>query len=334
MRGGTPLLSTPHPMKTKIVAFAAEHKWAVMAVVAAALALLSPWSHVLHGDLLTVVQYTAFMGYCLWEFALLVRGKAALSGPLCWIVCLALVFQFCADTGYLADHLGWEDHLEHRFHAVLNVVTFFLIVWSVAYRPLRALGAWQRERDEAVSRLEGEAFGESEFFERARIGLCVAALNAEGGARFLRCNPFFCEELGYTEDTLKAHPVEYFLHPEDRSGTRDAVRNRLGGGHADHTINRYRTGPLHANPGTYVWYDWTHLDALDALDGARSPSSPAMAKNITGFVMARAEATDLRLELEARAKDFEQQLARADEQNALLRADNTRLRKQNAELRA
>ena len=75
--------------------------------------------------------------------------------------------------------------------------------------------AEQRERD-ACSR---------EIFEHAATGIAIASF--AGG--FTRCNPAFCELVGYSEEELRSTQFMEIIHPEDRVQNSDAFRSLQSG---------------------------------------------------------------------------------------------------------
>jgi two-component system CheB/CheR fusion protein len=86
--------------------------------------------------------------------------------------------------------------------------------------------AEQRERD-ACSR---------EIFEHAATGIAIA--NFDGS--FSRCNPAFCELVGYTEEELRSIQFLEIVHPEDRGQNSEAFRSLESGAVSSFEIeNRY-----------------------------------------------------------------------------------------------
>jgi len=78
----------------------------------------------------------------------------------------------------------------------------------------------------------------------------LAVTNVNG--YFESANPAWADVLGWTEDELRAAPIETFLHPEDLDATM-AIRARVAeGGEVLRFENRYRV-----KGGGYRWLSWT-----------------------------------------------------------------------------
>jgi PAS domain S-box-containing protein len=69
---------------------------------------------------------------------------------------------------------------------------------------------------------------------------------------FTRLNPSWERVLGYSPHELKAHPILYFVHPDDRTATLSAIeRQTQSGQHVLNFQNRYR-----CKDGSYRWLEW------------------------------------------------------------------------------
>lgn len=88
------------------------------------------------------------------------------------------------------------------------------------------------------------------FFEKTPDLVCIA-----GRDGFLkRVNPAVVKTLGYTEAELYDHPIEFFIHPDDRESTHRERINLLNGKALLNFQNRYIT-----KQGNIVWLAWTSI---------------------------------------------------------------------------
>ena len=77
--------------------------------------------------------------------------------------------------------------------------------------------------------------------------LCIAGLDGY----FKRVNPSWTRVMGWSEAELLAHPVEYFMHPEDRARTLAARASLAEGKPVRGLENRYL-----CKDGSYRWLSW------------------------------------------------------------------------------
>src|SRR5262245_38484977 len=111
------------------------------------------------------------------------------------------------------------------------------------------------------------------FFTLSLDLLCIAGFDGY----FKRLNPAWERALGYTLDELLARPYVDFVHPDDRSVTRNEAARAQEGLNVLAFENRY----LHKN-GTYRWLEWF------AVPYPREQVTYAAARDITD----RKEATE------------------------------------------
>jgi PAS domain S-box-containing protein len=78
----------------------------------------------------------------------------------------------------------------------------------------------------------------------------LAVTNVDG--YFESANPAWTAVLGWTEDELRAAPIETFLHPDDRDATAAQRAHVVEGAEVLRFENRYR-----AKGGGYRWLSWT-----------------------------------------------------------------------------
>lgn len=94
----------------------------------------------------------------------------------------------------------------------------------------------------------------SRMFELARSLFAVASI--EG--RYLRVSSTFTSLLGWSPEEMLAHPVIFFVHPEDRARTEKEVEGLAKGRAGVRFANRLR----HKN-GSYRWINWTGAPDLE-----------------------------------------------------------------------
>ena len=92
------------------------------------------------------------------------------------------------------------------------------------------------------------------FFNLSPDLLCVTS--PEG--YFLRLNPAWTQQLGFTNAELQATPFIDFVHPDDRAASLGALARATAGARIINFENRYRT-----RDGSYRWLDWTAAPAPD-----------------------------------------------------------------------
>jgi PAS domain S-box-containing protein len=92
------------------------------------------------------------------------------------------------------------------------------------------------------------------FFSVARDLLCVA----DRTGRLLRVNPAWTRATEWTEDELLAQPLEAFVHPEDRTATRDALAADADAGQPVALEHRFRH-----RDGSYLSLAWRLSPAGD-----------------------------------------------------------------------
>lgn len=90
-------------------------------------------------------------------------------------------------------------------------------------------------------------FDYERFFDLSQDLLCIAGLDGY----FKRVNPAVSALLGYSEDELYGHPIDAFVHPDDRHATH-ASRQSLVLSTLRNFENRYLT-----KRGDVVWLAWT-----------------------------------------------------------------------------
>jgi PAS domain S-box-containing protein len=88
------------------------------------------------------------------------------------------------------------------------------------------------------------------IYEMSLDLMCIADINT---ATFLRVNPAFTAELGYSEDELLNRPFLEFVHPDDLDRTIAVMEDKLQKGEKLITFeNRYIT-----KSGKCIWLNWT-----------------------------------------------------------------------------
>lgn len=86
-----------------------------------------------------------------------------------------------------------------------------------------------------------------QFFNHAMDMMCIATTDG----RFEQVNPAFTETLGYTREELCSRPYTDFVHPDDRSNTRQTSRYLNEGGIVLAFENRYI-----CKDGSVRWLTW------------------------------------------------------------------------------
>ncbi|OOQ56602.1 PAS domain-containing sensor histidine kinase [Mucilaginibacter pedocola] len=104
------------------------------------------------------------------------------------------------------------------------------------------------------------------FFNSAQDLFCIAGFDG----CFKQVNPAVCFTLGYTAEELFSRPIDTFIHPEDRSATRQKRKALSEGKPLSNFENRYIT-----KSGEAVWLSWT------SVANPAQESVFAVAKNIT-----------------------------------------------------
>lgn len=99
-----------------------------------------------------------------------------------------------------------------------------------------------------VSEVRTLAEERDRFFEISRDLMCIAGFDGY----FKRINSAFERVLGYSRKEILAHPLIYFVHPEERNETLRALARLRNGEPILHFENRYR-----AKDGSYRWLDWS-----------------------------------------------------------------------------
>ena len=84
--------------------------------------------------------------------------------------------------------------------------------------------------------------------------LCLVGTNGY----FLRVNPAFMRNLGYTEEELLSQPVGSFVHPDDRLPTVERLQRLAQGETVTDIENRYR-----CRDGSYRWLSWRSITQPD-----------------------------------------------------------------------
>jgi PAS domain S-box-containing protein len=98
-----------------------------------------------------------------------------------------------------------------------------------------------------------------QFFNITLDLLCIA--NTDG--YFLRLNPAWERNLGYSREELTAKRFLDFVHPDDLDRTHEAVSTLASQQRVIHFENRYR-----CKDGTYRWLEWTSAPAGDLIYAA------------------------------------------------------------------
>lgn len=93
-----------------------------------------------------------------------------------------------------------------------------------------------------------------QFFALSLDMLCIAGLDGY----FRKINPAFEKRLGYSSEEFLAHPIPYWLHPDDRERTIREIEKLNTGIPTHHFENRYRT-----KNGTYRWFGWTAIPVVE-----------------------------------------------------------------------
>jgi PAS domain S-box-containing protein len=131
----------------------------------------------------------------------------------------------------------------------------------------------------------------SRMFELARSLFAVASANG----RYLQVSSTFTTLLGWSPEEMLAHPVTFFVHPEDRARTGEEVEG-LAPGHAS---VRFENRLRHKN-GSYRWISWT---------GAPAPEEGVV--YVTGSDITESKRAQEALRQQARANEFRIALADA-----------------------
>ncbi len=93
------------------------------------------------------------------------------------------------------------------------------------------------------------------FFELTPDLVCVAGKDGY----FKKVNPSVLNKLGYTLEEIFAHPIDFFIHPDDRALTQNNRKALLEGKALLNFINRYQT-----KNGEPVWLEWTSIYFADS----------------------------------------------------------------------
>lgn len=104
------------------------------------------------------------------------------------------------------------------------------------------------------------------FFDYTPDLLCIAGFDA----MFKKVNPAVFKLLGYSKEELFAHPINYFVHPDDQERTSKARIGLFEGEPLLNFENRYVT-----KDGSVVWLSWTSIPV------PHNQSVFAIAKDIT-----------------------------------------------------
>lgn len=92
------------------------------------------------------------------------------------------------------------------------------------------------------------------FFELSSDLLCIAGFDGY----FKRMNPALCDLLEYSKEELLSHPINSFVHPDDRHLTKKHRDNIRKGKPLLNFENRYVT-----KRGKTVWLSWTSIPLND-----------------------------------------------------------------------
>ncbi len=90
----------------------------------------------------------------------------------------------------------------------------------------------------------------ADFFYHTPDLLCIADFNAQ----FKRVNPAVSKLLGFSEEELFSHPINYFVHPDDQHETSRTRTEMFQGKPLLNYENRYIT-----KSGETVWLSWTSV---------------------------------------------------------------------------
>ena len=120
--------------------------------------------------------------------------------------------------------------------------------------------------------------------------LCIADFNTY----FKRVNPAVIKTLGYSEEELFSHSINYFVHPDDKNNTVQTRNEMFEGKPLLNYENRYIT-----KSGEIVWLSWTSIPIKDR------QLVFAIAKDITHRKKIEQEKNKLYNQLEAINKELE-----------------------------
>lgn len=96
-----------------------------------------------------------------------------------------------------------------------------------------------------------------QFFNASNDAMCIVDIHG----CFELVNPFFCEQLGYSEEEMLHKPFSNYLHEDDIPRTLDDIRKSLNAGMELKLENRFRT-----RTGAYLWFSWrAYLDKSEGL---------------------------------------------------------------------
>ncbi len=125
-------------------------------------------------------------------------------------------------------------------------------------RYVHVLKAPARDADGGIIGIQGMFWdvtervrAERDFDRLFAVSLDMMSISGMDG-HFKRVNPAFEKSLGYHNDELLARPMIEFVHPDDRTATREAMQQLRQGVDLVGFENRYR-----CKDGSYRWLSWT-----------------------------------------------------------------------------
>lgn len=139
--------------------------------------------------------------------------------------------------------------------------------------------------------MEDREFNYKHFFELSPDLLCIAGFDGY----FKKVNASVSKVLGYSNEELYAQPINYFIHPDDRTAT-SKVRKELT---KEKMLLNYDNRYLTKN-GQIIWLSWTSLPVMEEM------LIFAIAKNITHKKQIEAERNKELLRLTKYTGDLKQ----------------------------
>lgn len=109
-----------------------------------------------------------------------------------------------------------------------------------AYEPMGAMLGAEIHRKKVQDEL-------LQVFNTAQDIICITGFDG----KFKKINKGAVNLLGYSEEELMAKRFDFFLHPEDRKQSEDALKKISSGQNMIHYVDRYIT-----KEGKVVWLDW------------------------------------------------------------------------------
>ncbi len=150
-----------------------------------------------------------------------------------------------------------KRHQAIQDHSIFEA-TFRIHVIHQGYRWFKARAVPVFNADLSVKEWVGlcEDIHNAKIAERDRDRFFSAGLDlmviAGFDRWFKRISPQWVQTLGWSEDQLLSHPMDYFLHPDDRHRTAEQSRLVQAGAPCRDFENRFRT-----IDGSYRWLSWS-----------------------------------------------------------------------------